>query len=78
MGCKWKKVGNHCSSICIVLLIADTPEKLQELVTVLVDAREIRGLTMNKKKTKVMVTTKKTDYPKIRILVEGRCLTQVE
>ena len=64
--------------VLTALLIADTPEKLQELVTGLVDARDIRGLTINKKKTEVMVTTKKTDYPKIRILVEGRCPTQVE
>jgi ribosome-interacting GTPase 1 len=60
------------------VLIADSQEKLQQLVTSLVDASERRGLTINKGKTKVMVATKRNNSPRINIIVGDKVLDQVD
>ena len=59
------------------VLVADGAEKLQELLNEVVRASQERGLTVNKDKTKVMVASKRSDTPRVDILVNGVTLEQV-
>lgn len=60
------------------VLIANTTEELQKLVTSLQKESEKRGLFINKKKTKIMVMTKKPTTPKSKILLNGEELEQTD
>ena len=60
------------------VLVADSAEKLQELLNIVVHASEERGLSVNLEKTKVMVASKKADIPRARIQISGVPLEQVQ
>ena len=59
-------------------LIADSEEKLQDLVLGLVRASSERGLKLNVAKTKVMVITKGDERIEASVSVNGQVLEQVE
>ena len=62
------------------VLIADTQEKLQELVSALERACEARGMEINvgPGKTEVMGLTKRNEDLRVRIMLGGRSVPQVE
>jgi len=62
------------------VLIADTEEKLQELVDIVNETSKLYGMELNEKKTEAMVITKKkeVDLPTCKIKVNGSCLKQVK
>ena len=60
------------------VLLADSPEKLQNLVEVLVSASEQYGLKINTSKTKVMVVSKGNDNVRVNVRVGDENLEQVE
>ena len=59
------------------VLVADSAEKLQELLNIAVHASEEKGLSVNLEKTKVMVASKKADIPRARIQISEVPLEQV-
>ena len=56
------------------VLIAETEEDLQELVDTVVKESKIKGLTLNSKKTEVMVVSRKNDIPKCKITIDNKVL----
>ncbi|GFS24696.1 endonuclease-reverse transcriptase [Elysia marginata] len=59
------------------VLLAESENDLQNLVTIIEEKSEQYGLMMNTKKTKVMVRSK-TELPKVNIKVKGKCIEQIE
>ena len=59
------------------ILIATNERDLQALIDRIVDKSEIMGLSPNKKKTEVMITSKKNNQLKCSIMVDGTILKQV-
>ena len=59
------------------VLVADSSEKLQVLLSVVLQANEVRGLSVNLENTKVMVASIKAEIPRVRILNSGVPLEQV-
>ncbi|GFS04911.1 endonuclease-reverse transcriptase [Elysia marginata] len=59
------------------VLLAESENGLQNLVTIIEEKSEQYGLMMNTKKTKVMVISK-TEPPKVNIKVKGECIEQIE
>ncbi|GFR99355.1 endonuclease-reverse transcriptase [Elysia marginata] len=59
------------------VLLAESENDLQNLVTIIEEKSEQYGLMMNTMKTKVMVISK-TEPPKVNIKVKGKCIEQIE
>ena len=59
-------------------LIADSLEKLKDLIERLDEAGHEKGLNINTKKTKVMVVTKNEQSPKINISINNHNIEQVD
>ena len=59
-------------------LVADSYEKLQNLIDALDRASQEKGLNINMKKTKVMVVTKEKQSPKIDMKINNHSIEQVE
>ena len=59
------------------VLIADSQEKLQGIVTTVREAREEKGLTVNVDKTEVMVISYKTQVPRCSVRVNDKIIKQV-
>ena len=59
------------------MLIAENERDLQALIDRVRQESEIKGLSLNKKKTEVMVISKKNTHQKCRINIEGTVLNQV-
>ena len=57
-------------------IIADSEQKLQNLMDVIVDESENKGLDINKEKSYVMVFSKKAENPNCSIRVKGDVLKQ--
>ena len=60
------------------VLIADSVEKLQELVSVVKAASEDKGLKINIEKTECMVVTKLNEAPDCSIRIQQELVKQVE
>ena len=60
------------------ILIANSDHDLQTMLTSLNEESRIRGLNINRKKTKIMVISKKKENPKIKICINNEELVQVE
>ena len=60
-----------------MVLIADSEEKLQSLVTNLHDQCRMKGLRINRSKTEVMGVTKRNESLPVNITVEGVSMKQV-
>ena len=60
------------------VLLAESEEELQELVTVVKEESEKYGLLMNVKKTKTLLISKNTDKRPINIKIDGKLVEQVE
>ena len=60
------------------ILIAETEEDLQELLDTVVKESEMKGLTLNSKKTEVVVVSRKNDIPKCKITISNKVLQQVD
>ena len=60
------------------VLIADTVEKLQQLVNTVEEASEQNGLKINVKKTEVLVISKSENVPRIRITSRNNIIKQVD
>ena len=58
------------------IIIADSEQKLQSLMDVVVDESGNRGLDINKEKSYVMVFSKKVENPNCSIRVKGDVLKQ--
>ena len=58
------------------VLLANSTQDLQQLVSSLQNESKKRGLTINKKKTKIMVLSKKSDIPSSDIFLDGEKLEQ--
>ena len=59
------------------VLIADNENELQEMLDTVVRESEKKGLSLNKKKTEVMVISKKNCTPACNIVMNGTVLKQV-
>ena len=59
-------------------LIADSQEKLQNLIDALHKESQKHGLNINVKKTKVMVITKEQQSPKIEMKINNHIIEQVD
>ena len=59
-------------------LIADNVHDLQLMLTSLHEESQKRGLNINRKKTKIMVVSKKKDNPKVKIYINNEELEQIE
>ena len=59
------------------VLIADSQEKLQDILTTVKEASEAKGLTINVDKTEVMVISKKTQVPRCDVRVNDKTIKQV-
>ena len=59
------------------VLIADNENELQEMLDTVVRESEKKGLSLNKKKTEVMVISKKNCTPTCNIVMNGTVLKQV-
>ena len=59
------------------VLIAKSEEELQRLLDKIVKESANKGLSLNKKKTEVMVISKKKTNPECRLVVDGETLKQV-
>ena len=59
------------------VLIADNEKELQEMLETVVRESEKKGLSLNKKKTEVMVISKKNCTPACNIALNGTVLKQV-
>lgn len=59
------------------VLIADTTDKLQNLVNIVNETSELYGLKINKKKTETMVITKSKDIPALNIKINNTNIKQV-
>ena len=59
------------------VLIADNEKELQEMLDTVVRESEKKGLSLNKKKTEVMVISKKNCMPACNIVMNGTVLKQV-
>ena len=59
------------------VLIADNEKELQEMLDTVVRESEKKGLSLNKKKTEVMVISKKNCTPACNIVMNGTVLKQV-
>ena len=59
------------------MLIADSEEKLQNILTTVTNESENKGLQLNAKKTECMVISKQSDIPVFNILCEGERIKQV-
>ena len=60
------------------VLIATNEKDLQELLNIVVEKSEMRGLSLNIKKTYSMVVTKETAAPRCSLQIRGENITQVE
>ena len=60
------------------VLIADSEDKLQEILTTVAEESEKKGLQLNAKKTECMVVSKKNDIPKCNITCNGENIKQVD
>ena len=60
------------------VLIADSEEKLQNILTTVAVESENKGLQLNAKKTECMVISKQSDIPVSNILCKGERITQVD
>ena len=52
-------------------------QRLQELLDAVVKESKIKGLTLNSKKTEVMMVSRKNDIPKYKITIDNKVLKQV-
>ena len=59
------------------VLIADSQEKLQDILTEVKEASEAEGLAINVEKTEVMVISKKAQVPRCNVRVNGKTVKQV-
>ncbi len=59
------------------VLIADTQEKLHNILTVLTEASEERDLTINIDKTEVMVIIKKAQIPRSNVRINNKMIKQI-
>ena len=59
-------------------LLAIDSGKLQDLINTVNEKGKAYGMSINIKKTKVMVVTKKEVTPKAKITIEGRAIEQVK
>ena len=69
---------NNLRYVDDTVLIAETEEDLQELLDTGIKESEIKGLTLNSKKTEVMVVSRKNDIPKYKITIDNKVLPQVD
>ena len=53
-------------------LIADSEEKLQNILTTITIESENKGLQLNAKKTECMIVSKQSDTPVCNILCKGK------
>ncbi len=60
------------------VLLAESQDKLQDLVNTLNRSSRQGGLTINKKKTEVMVVSKEEQPPQINILLDAEPLKQTD
>jgi endonuclease/exonuclease/phosphatase family metal-dependent hydrolase len=60
------------------VIVAETEEELQRTMDKANEEGQKRNMKINIKKTKVMVITKKTETPKVKITVDGKELEQVD
>lgn len=60
------------------VLVADSEEKLQRLVSELQESCERRGFKINCKKTEVMGITKRRERLRVRINVQGKLIKQAD
>jgi hypothetical protein len=60
------------------VLVAQSEEDLQRLIDVIVIESNLKGLSLNSRKTEVMVVSKSENPPTCKIKVEGRDLKQVD
>lgn len=60
------------------VLLADSEERLQYLLNILVPASREKGLLINIKKTETMVFSKKAERPRINIRINGDVIKQVD
>jgi len=60
------------------VLLAESEQDLQELVTKINNESVKLGLKMNVKKTKTMIITKGTDRPRMKIVIDGKVVEQVD
>ena len=60
------------------VLIADSEEKLKNLIDAVQEASEAKGLRLNIKKTEVMVVSKQPNPPRCNITINNETLKQVE
>ena len=60
------------------VLIADSEEKLQSILTTVADESVKKGLQLNAKKTDCMVITKQKVVPKCNITCKGENIRQVD
>ena len=60
------------------ILVTDTENKLRRLIRSLNEASVRKGLKMNKKKTEVIVITRKDESPRTNIVIEGNLVQQVD
>jgi len=60
------------------VLIADSEEKLQDILQTVTQASENKGLQLNAKKTECMVITKKPTVPTCNLTCKGEQIKQVE
>ena len=60
------------------MLIADSEEKLQNVLTTVTVKSENEGLQLNAKKTECMVISKQSDISVCNILCKGKILKQVD
>ena len=58
------------------VLIADSVEKLQNILTIVTVESENKGLQVNGKKTKCMVSSKQSDIPVCKIFCKGQKIKQ--
>ena len=60
------------------VLIADSEDKLQRILTTVAEESEKKGLQLNAKKTECMVISKKSVIPKCNITCRGENIKQVD
>jgi len=78
---KFKVNGHPISDIRYAddtVLISDDEQNLQEMLVSLKNESEVRGLTINKKKTKLMVFSKNRNIPTCNIYLDNEKIKQIQ
>ena len=75
-----KQVGNKINNLRYTddtVLIADSVEKLKNIISTVIVESENKGLQLNTKKTECIVISKQSDIPVCNILCKGLIIKQV-